>query len=241
MPTSPRYDGLARWYDGYVQSADVTSVARGSLELLLGHGPGQCLDIGCGTGIAFPVLAALDWTIVGVDVSGDQLAVAADRAGAVGARLVQADATQLPFSNGSFDSVVSLLTHTDFDDPSAVFREAARVLRLGGRFVYIGVHPCFGGPMVERPTEAPPILHPGYRRSGWWHEGFGDGIRSRVGVNHLPLGDFLSAIVAPGLRLDQVVEPGPDGDYPTLLALRASRVSDSAETPARRAGVAELR
>jgi hypothetical protein len=83
--------------------------------------------------------------------------------------------------------------------------------------------------MVERPTEAPPILHPGYRRSGWWHEGFGDGVRSRVGVNHLPLGDLLSVIVASGFRLERVVEPGLDDDYPTLLALRASRLSDRAE------------
>jgi SAM-dependent methyltransferase len=241
MPTPPRYDGLAAWYDRYVQSAEVTSIALGSLEFLLSHGPGQCLDIGCGTGMAFPVLAALSWTIVGVDVSGDQLAVAADRAASMGAQLVQADATHLPFPDGSFDSVVSVLTHTDFDDPSAVFREAARVLRSGGSFVYVGVHPCFGGPMVERPTEAPPILHPGYRRSGWWRDGFGDGVRSRVGVNHMPLGEFLSAVMAPGFRLERVVEPGPDDDYPTLLALHASRVSDSAETPTRRAGVAELR
>jgi SAM-dependent methyltransferase len=230
MPTSPRFDGLAAWYDRYVQSADVTSIALESLERLLGDGPGQCLDVGCGTGIAFPLLAALGWTIVGVDVSGEQLAVAADRAAAAGARLVQADATHLPFSDGSFDSVVSVLTHTDFDDSSAVFREAARVLRLGGRFVYVGVHPCFGGPMVERPTTGPPILHPGYGRTGWWNDGFGDGVRSRVGVNHMPLADFLSAVVAPGFRLERVVEPGSDDDYPTLIALRASRLSDRAES-----------
>jgi hypothetical protein len=84
--------------------------------------------------------------------------------------------------------------------------------------------------MVERPRNGPPILYPGYGRTDWWHDGFGDGVRSRVGVNHVPLGDLLSAIVAPGLRLERALELGPDDDYPTLLALRASRVSDSAET-----------
>jgi SAM-dependent methyltransferase len=224
MPTSARYDGLAGWYDSYVRSADVTSIALGSLERLLGSGPGQCLDVGCGTGIAFPMLASLNWTIVGVDVSGDQLAIAEDRAEAVGARLVRADATQLPFPDGSFDSVVSLLTHTDFDDASAVFSDAARVLRIGGRFVYVGVHPCFVGPMIERRAEGPHLLHPGYRRSGWWRDASGD-VRGRVGVNHLPLGALLSAVVAAGFQLERVEEPGEDDDYPILLALRASRVS----------------
>jgi ubiquinone/menaquinone biosynthesis C-methylase UbiE len=60
MTISPRYDGLAGWYDRYVVSADLTAAALESLALLLGDGPGRCLDIGCGTGIAFPTLAALD-------------------------------------------------------------------------------------------------------------------------------------------------------------------------------------
>jgi len=80
--------------------------------------------------------------------------------------------------------------------------------------------------MVERPTTGPPILHPGYSRTGRWNFGFGDGVRSRVGVNHMPLADFLSAVVAPGFRLERVVEPGSGDDYPTLIALRASRLSD---------------
>lgn len=222
MGTTARYDGLADWYDSYVRSEGVVSIALTSVERLLGSGPGQCLDVGCGTGIAFPMLAAQNWIVVGVDVSADQLAVADQRAGSVGARLVQADASQLPFPDGSFDAVVSLLTHTDFDDVSAVFREAARVVVPGGRFVYVGVHPCFVGPMVERRTEGTHLLHPGYRRSGWWPDASGV-VRSRVGVNHPPLGHLLNAVLDAGFRLERVEEPGED-DYPMLLALRAIRV-----------------
>ncbi len=41
-------------------------------------------------------------------------------------------------------------------------------------------------------------------------------------MNHLPLADFLNAILDAGLRLEHVEEPG-DEDYPLLLGLRAVR------------------
>jgi ubiquinone/menaquinone biosynthesis C-methylase UbiE len=56
--------------------------------------------------------------------------------------LVAADAAALPFADGSFDAVVSVLTHTGLDRPEAAFAEAARVLRQGGRLSYVGTHPC---------------------------------------------------------------------------------------------------
>jgi SAM-dependent methyltransferase len=222
-----RYDGLASWYDAFIGSGDVTAVALGSVERLLGSGPGRCLDLGCGTGIAFALLDQLRWSIVGVDVSADQLALAEARAAEIGAVLHQADALNLPFSEASFDAVLSVLTHTDFDDAAAAFEEAARVLRPGGRFVYVGTHPCFVSPTVERRVGEPHLLHRGYREERWWHEAPGfrlgrEGVRGRVGVNHLPLAEFLNAILDAGLRLDHVEEPGAE-DYPLLFGLRAIR------------------
>jgi ubiquinone/menaquinone biosynthesis C-methylase UbiE len=67
--------------------------------------------------------------VVGVDLSGDQLRVARQRAGPPAAVLAVANATALPFADNSFDAVVSVLTHTDLDDPEAAFAQAARVLR----------------------------------------------------------------------------------------------------------------
>jgi SAM-dependent methyltransferase len=222
-----RYDGLAEWYDAFIRSVDLTAVELDALESLLGEGPGRCLDLGCGTGIALPLLSRLGWSIVGVDISADQLAVARARADEIGAELLEADASGLPFADASFDAVASILTHTDFEDAAAAFAEVARVLRPGGRFVYVGIHPCFVSPTVERRVGEPHLLHPGYRRRGWWHDAPGfrlgrNGVRGRVGVNHLPLAEFLNAILDAGLRLDHVEEPGED-DYPLLLGLRAIR------------------
>jgi SAM-dependent methyltransferase len=62
--------------------------------------------------------------------------------------------------------VVSLLTHTDLDHPEAAFAEAARVLRQGGRLSYVGTHPCFVTPFVERRPQrgasAPSRLSPAW-------------------------------------------------------------------------------
>jgi SAM-dependent methyltransferase len=220
LPT--RYDGLAGWYDREVRRLGLTATATGALARLLGPGAGGCLDLGCGSGIAVPVLAGLGWRVVGVDLSVDQLHMARRHVG--GVPLVQADAAALPFDDGSFEAVVSLLTHTDLDDPEGAVAEAARVLRPGGRLVYVGIHPCFATPFVERRPSGTHLLHPGYRERGWRRDGpgFGQGIRPRVGVNHLPLADLVGAFLSAGLTLTHLEEPG-DEDYPFLIALGLQR------------------
>jgi ubiquinone/menaquinone biosynthesis C-methylase UbiE len=51
--------------------------------------------------------------------------------------LVEAPAEALPFEDGSFDTVVSLAVLCTVDDPSRVLQEIPRVLRPGGRFVFL--------------------------------------------------------------------------------------------------------
>ena len=197
---------------------------------LLGTGPGLCLDLGCGTGRAIPALARAGWSVVGTDVSSDQLEAARQHAEPP-ARLVQADAHALPFEDGEFDAVISILTHTDLDDVAGAFGEASRVLRIGGAFVYLGVHPCFGSPFVARedaavPDEAIAILRPGYRNAGWNRlpaDASSTKIRARVGINHLPLAGLLNAIIRSGFTITQVEEPG-DEDPPLFLAIRSMKL-----------------
>jgi SAM-dependent methyltransferase len=56
------------------------------------------------------------------------------------------------------DLVVSEFTHTDVDDFAVLAAETRRVLRPGGRFVYVGLHPCFTGPLAEQPRGTAPGL-----------------------------------------------------------------------------------
>ena len=78
MPlTRPRYDGHAEWYDNW----NKPHAERNAADVLdlLGPGAGLCLDLGCGSGLYFGVLAGTGRTVVGLDRSADQLRIAQRR------------------------------------------------------------------------------------------------------------------------------------------------------------------
>jgi SAM-dependent methyltransferase len=224
MTARARYDGNADWYDEKV--AWSSAAATPLIVRLAGDGRGRCLDLGCGTGVQLPALAASGWSVVGVDVSGDQLRVARHRAGSAGSALVQGDVGQLPFADGAFDLVLSAFTLSDVDDFGALAKEGRRVLRPAGRFLSVGLHPCFTGPFAEQPrADGARVVHPGYARAGWRTGGPGTvvgGLTDRVGFHHRPLADLLNSVLDADLRLLHV-EEGGNAALPEWLALVALR------------------
>jgi SAM-dependent methyltransferase len=215
-----RYDGLAEWYEATLLG---DPVVPDTACRLLGTGPGRLLDVGCGTGFHTVRFAEAGWSVVGVDPSDDQLRLARGR----GLDVVRGHGEELPFGDREFDAAVSLWTHTDVGDFPAVCREAARVLKAGAPFVYVGIHPCFVGPhSLFVAGEGVPELHPGwYRRPGRYEDAPGvtpQGLRARVGATHLPLAEFLRAFLDTGFVLECVEEPG-SRDYPIAIAIRCRR------------------
>lgn len=112
---------------------------------LAGVAPGhRVLDIGCGTGtqaIATYGRSQPGGSVVGVDASGKMLAVARRKVGRAGLDIPfhHADAARLPFEDGRFD-IVTITTAMHMVPPdrrSLCLREAARVLRPGGRLLVI--------------------------------------------------------------------------------------------------------
>jgi SAM-dependent methyltransferase len=193
---------------------------------LLGEGPGRCLDLGCGTGVFVPLLAELGWTLVGVDVSEDQLRLARERFGGVTEALVQADARSLPFGDGSFDAVVAALVHTDIDEYDRALVEAARVLRSGGRLVHVGTHPCFVSPVARASEDGRVRFFEGYhdKRLVFESPAFArgaEGLRARAGTWQVPLAALLNAVSGAGLRLERALESADDP--PGMFALAAVR------------------
>jgi SAM-dependent methyltransferase len=223
-----RYDGLAAWYDEYIHDggeAPGTDEARRLVRELLGTGTGKVLDLGCGGGVFFDVLAGLGWSVVGIDESEDQLRFAAARAAAVGAELVHGDATRLSFPAESFDSVVALFLTTDVEPWEVLIAEGARVLRRNGRFVFLSLHPGFVGPHASYQDEnGLRVVGAGYHKRGRHYELAvfrPGGLRSRIGAVHVPLVDLLNAFVEAGLAIQRLEESRDDP--PLVLAGTATK------------------
>lgn len=88
---------------------------------------GPVLDVGCGEGrLASLLPASVRW--IGVDASTAQLAANPYRP------VVRADMRALPFQDAVLASVTHLWCLYHLDDPVPAVREAARVLRPGGRY-----------------------------------------------------------------------------------------------------------
>ncbi len=140
MLTTPRRGLGARWLAFVLQrgqGADRRAYGTRKRALLAGLGP-TVVEIGAGAGVNAEYLApGTRW--VAVEPNGflhADLRRAADRSG-LDLDLHTATAEALPLPDASADAVVATLVLCSVDDPAAALAEARRVLRPGGRFVFI--------------------------------------------------------------------------------------------------------
>jgi ubiquinone/menaquinone biosynthesis C-methylase UbiE len=103
---------------------------------LLSQATGRCLEVGAGTGLNLPHwpadLEELVLTEPDPHMSA-QLRKKLDRE----ARVVEAPGERLPFDDDHFDTVALTLVLCTVPDPDAALREIDRVLKPGGRFLYL--------------------------------------------------------------------------------------------------------
>ena len=98
----------------------------------------RALDVGTGTGTFALALAPLVREVVGVDVVPEMLEHARRLAeGVPNVSFTVADASALPFEDGSFDVVVSSRTIHHIEWPERALDEMMRVCRLRGRLLVI--------------------------------------------------------------------------------------------------------
>jgi SAM-dependent methyltransferase len=229
-PERARYDGHSDWYDetfGAFSYDGETAFLRGRL----GPGNGEiCVDVACGTGLHARTIAGAGYRVVGFDISADQLRLARRRLDVA----VRADARYLPLRDQAVALALGMFFHTDVADFAAVVRDVARCLRPDGRFIYVGLHPCFLGPFVDRTYESRDLglrFVPGYGDGGWAGRGSGDGsgVGGRVGFHHKTLEGFLGAFTDAGLNIREVREiPGGGVVLPRNIALVAVKPGTSA-------------
>jgi SAM-dependent methyltransferase len=217
MAPTTAYDEIADWYEDEFLAAAAGQDPIGTkaaLAELLGPGEGWCLEVGCGTGTHAEQVRSLGWMPVGVDLSAAMLRRASGRL-----PIVRADAVRLPIRDGSVPAVISMMVHTDMPHYAAVVSEAARVLRPGGVFVHVGVHPCFCGGFADRTDADAVVIRPGYLDGSWTKDSWTDkGVRARVGAVHRPLPELLHLFVDTGLAFERFTEGG--GPSPVTLSAR---------------------
>ncbi|MDI6778511.1 MAG: class I SAM-dependent methyltransferase [Patescibacteria group bacterium] len=111
------------------------------LEFIEKHGDEigpRILDIGSGGGRNLVPLAIPGREMTGLELTEKGLMMTKNKLREEGRRaeLVRGDFHNLPFSNGAFDTVISVQTmmHTDWNGVEAAFAEACRVLKPNGLF-----------------------------------------------------------------------------------------------------------
>jgi demethylmenaquinone methyltransferase / 2-methoxy-6-polyprenyl-1,4-benzoquinol methylase len=91
----------------------------------------RVLDVATGTGAVAAELLRRGCTVVGLDQSPGMLAVARERLGER-VDLLEGNAESLPFEDAAFDALTFTYLLRYVDEPGAVLRELARVVRAGG-------------------------------------------------------------------------------------------------------------
>jgi SAM-dependent methyltransferase len=175
------------------------------LELVPAPGR-KTLDLGCGEGRVGAELARLGHTVVGVDSSPGMVEMARERHEAL-----VADATALPFEDGSFDLVVAYMSVMNLDDPEAGIREVARVLEPGGRFCLAVVHPLDGAGSFEGDEFV--ITGSYFEPEAKLWESDRDGIQVTFFDRALPLERLVRAHEEAGLLVEAVREPQPTDEF----------------------------
>lgn len=177
---------------------------------LLGDLAGRrVLEIGAGAGQCARWVAAAGASVVATDLSAGMVRKGLDLNRQAPERSVpfaQCDAVDLPFADASFDVVFTAYGAVPFvADTARLMREAARVLRPGGRFVFSTTHP-FRWAFPDDPGTPGLTLTQSYFDRTPYVEADSDGEATYV-EHHRTVGDRVRELVAAGLVLVDLVEP----------------------------------
>jgi len=166
------------------------------------------IELGCGTAYFSAILAKLGARPVGVDPTPAQLATARRMQDETGIRfpLVEAPGERVPLPDASFDLAFSEYGASLWADPKKWVPESARLLRPGGRLVFLTNSTIA---MLCSPDEGDVVeqlMRPlkGMYRTEWPDE---------IGVEyHLAHGDWIDLRHGAGLEIERLIDvyAGPD-------------------------------
>src|SRR5579864_983313 len=129
---------FAATYDRLARKNEEAGV-RALRQSLLADATGRVLEIGAGTGTNLPFYNGRVESLVLTEPAPPMVRRLQRNAGEhiPQARVLRAPAEDLPFEDDSFDTVVATLVLCGVDDQPRALREARRVLRPGGRLLFL--------------------------------------------------------------------------------------------------------
>jgi phosphatidylethanolamine/phosphatidyl-N-methylethanolamine N-methyltransferase len=211
-----------RWAPVYDEIfAPFAWAARRAAMRHINRGKGRVLEVGVGTGIALPAYAG-HLRVTGIDLSPDMLALARRR---VARRrlehveaLVEMDAADLDFADGSFDTVVAMHVVTVAPEPGQVMAELERVCRPGGEVVLVNHFSAPAGPRATVEQVVAPIAD----LLGWRSEFAVERVLGRPGLELRERQELQPAGLFTMLRFHRLAGAQRDGAPLDLEAVPAS-------------------
>jgi len=100
---------------------------------------GLVLEVGVGSGLNLPLYGSAVTRVVGLDPSPELLRLASNRTAdaVVPVSLLRGSAEHVPFRDAVFDAIVITWTLCSIPNPIAALTEMRRVLRPGGRLIFV--------------------------------------------------------------------------------------------------------
>jgi SAM-dependent methyltransferase len=169
----------------------------------------RVLDAGCGEGRFSRMLAERGASVVGFDPTSLLIRAAKQRHG--DGEYLRASAESVPFTDASFDLVVSYLSLIDISAFREAIGEWARVLAPGGRLLAANLGFVTASKGWERDDEGRRLHHRVDRYANEFQV-----VLEWAGIRivnwHRPLASYMQAYLEAGLTLRRFLEPVPPDD-----------------------------
>lgn len=235
LDTKRIWDACGEAFDRYTTAENSFSdnIERPAIERLIGDPSGlRALDLGCGSGTYSTWLAERGAQVTGLDLSSVMVALAQARARerALEIEFCVADISKpLPFDDAQFDLIFTATALHYVEEIASFFKEVARVMKPGARFVASLLHPMSTSRFPSEQRSRSVALDPWESRRTWEPQYFGSPVREietpwlgcgdvssegrRIVCYHHTTADYFSAIHSAGLTITHLAEPQPPADF----------------------------